>query len=146
VSPILDIIRSCSDEESLGNINQQTSTTDPNTNKKYIHNLNFLNKNKNMYNNSTEQQDVRMTNNTYGNTRRHFSTNRVQNDTRHSYGNDARCSYANGAGQEYINKTYKQTPLILPKEKVHKTIHHEYDEIKLKLKNTKLTEQDKQRF
>jgi len=108
-SPILDIIRSCSDEESIGNINQQTSTTDPNTNKKYIHNLNILNKNINMYYNSTKQQDVKMTKSTYGNARRHFPTNRVQNDTCHSYGNDAPHSHANGAGQEYINKTLNKT-------------------------------------
>jgi len=55
VSPIIDIIRSCSDEESKGNINQQATATNPNMNKKYIHNLNILNKNINMYNNSTEQ-------------------------------------------------------------------------------------------
>jgi len=145
VSPILDIIRLCSDEESIGNVNQQTSTTDPNTKKKYIHNLNILNKNINMYNNS-EQQDVRMTNNTYRNTRGHFPTNRVQSDARHSYANQARQPYTNGAGQEYINKTYEQTPLILPEKKVHKTIHHEYDELKLKLEIPELTEQDKQQF
>jgi len=57
VSPIIDIIRSCSDEESKGKIPQQTSTTDPNMNKKYIHNLNILNKNINIYNNNTEQHE-----------------------------------------------------------------------------------------
>jgi len=87
-----------------------------------------------------------MTNNTYGNTCRHFQFNRVQSDVRYSYTNDARQSYANGAGQEYIKKTYEQSPLILPEEEVHKTIHHEYDELKLKLKNPELTEPDKQRL
>jgi len=55
VSPIQDIIRSCSDKESIGNVNQQTSTTNPNKTKKYIHNLNIFYKNINMYNNNTEQ-------------------------------------------------------------------------------------------
>jgi len=99
-----------------------------------------------MYNNNTEQQDVSVANNTYGNTRRHFQTNRVQSDAWHSYANDACQSYANGAGQEFFSKTYEQSPLILPEEKEHKTIHHEYDELKLKLENPELTEQDKQRF
>jgi len=95
-----------------------------------------------------------MTNNTYENTRRHFPTNRVQsdarhsnkNDARHSYRNNARHSYAKGARQEDIDITKEQTPRILPEEEVHKTIHHEYDELKLKLENPELTEQDKQRF
>jgi len=39
VSPILDIIWSCSDDESKGNVTQQTSTIDPDINTKYIHNL-----------------------------------------------------------------------------------------------------------
>jgi len=99
-----------------------------------------------VYNKNTEQQDVRMTNNTYGNTRRHFPTNRAQNDARQSYGNNAHHSYANEARQEHINKTNEQTPLILPEEKVHKSIHHKYDELKLKLENPELTEHDKQRF
>jgi len=42
--------------------------------------------------------------------------------------------------------TKEQTPRILPEEEVHKTIHHEYDELKLKLKNPEVTEQVKQRF
>jgi len=54
VSPILYIIRSCSDDEWKGNISQQTSTIDPDINKNYIHNLNILNQNINMYNNNKE--------------------------------------------------------------------------------------------
>jgi len=35
---------------------------------------------------------------------------------------------------------------VLPEEKVYKTIHPEYDALKLKLENSDLTEQEKQRF
>jgi len=144
VSPILDIIRLCSDDKSKGNVTQQTSTIDPDINKKYIHNLNILNKNINTYNHNTKRQDDRVTNNTYTNTRYHFSANRIQSDARHLYGNDARHSYGNGASHEYTNQANEQTPPKLPEEPVHKTIHHKYEALKLKLENPDLTEQDKQ--
>jgi len=92
--------------------------------------LNILNKNINTYNNNTGRQDDRVTNNTYTNTRRHFSANRVS-DARQSYGNDARNSYGNGANHEYTNQTNEQTPQILQKKPVHKTIHHKYEALKL---------------
>jgi len=58
VSLIADIIRSCTDEESIGARRTQSSTLDPEVNKKYIHNLNILNKNINTYN-TNKQQDAR---------------------------------------------------------------------------------------
>jgi len=149
VPPILDIIISCSDNESKGDINQQTSI-DPDNNKKYIHILNILNKNIKMYNSNNEQQDCRMTNGTYTNTRRHFqanTANRVQSDARHLYGNDARHSHESGARQQYTSRTNEHfNTRRLPEEKVHKTIFHQYEALKLKLENPDLTEDKKQRF
>jgi len=99
-----------------------------------------------VYNNHNEQQDVRLTNKTYAITHRHFPTNRVQGDARRLYGSDARHSYRNGARQEYANITTEPTLPIIPEEKVHKTNHHKYEALKLKLENPDLTEQEKQRF
>jgi len=62
-------------------------------NKKFIHNLNILNKNINIHNSGIQQQDARnQNNNAYANTRRHSYANTAhcsQNDARHSYINDA---------------------------------------------------------
>jgi len=63
VSPIADIVRSCTDEESIGDIKQQTSTIDPDINKKYIHNLNIFNKIINVYNTNKQQDAIYQTNN-----------------------------------------------------------------------------------
>jgi len=94
VSLIADIIKFCTDEQSIGDMRQVTSTVDPDINKTYIHNLNILNKNINVYNNKSQQPDASNQNNsTYAKTRRHSQANtahRAQNDARDSYGNDAR--------------------------------------------------------
>jgi len=84
-------VRSCTDEESIGDVRQQTSTIDPDMNKNYIHNLNILNKNINVYNTNKQQDAIIQTNNTYANTRRHsqsHAANYAQSDACHSYGND----------------------------------------------------------
>jgi len=101
VPSILDIIKSCTDEESIGDMRQQTSIIDPEINKKYIHNLDVLKRNINVYNNTSDQQNARYNDNsTYANTRRHSQANTehtAPSDARHSYGNDARHSYGNDA-------------------------------------------------
>jgi len=68
VSPFADIVRSCTVKESIGDICQQSSTIDPDTSLKYVHNLNILNKNNNVYT-TNKQQNAR--NHTYVNTGRH---------------------------------------------------------------------------
>jgi len=50
VSPMADIIRSCTDEESIGDVRRQTSTMDTDVNNKYKRNLSILNKHINAYN------------------------------------------------------------------------------------------------
>jgi len=45
-----------------------------------------------------------------------------------------------------MNKTQGQVPQIQPEKKVHKTIHHKYEALNLKLENPDLTVQEKQRF
>jgi len=114
VSPIADIIRSCTDKKSIGEVRTQTSTIDPEVNKKYIHNLNVLNKNINAYNTS-QQQDARIqTNDTNGHTRRHPTTHNIQyaqNNARHSHNNEI----------QRPNKkiTHKHTTLT-----IHIILHH----------------------
>jgi len=134
VSPIADIVRSCTDEESIGDIRQKTSTIDPDINKKYIHNLNILNKNINVYNTNKQQDARNQTNNTYANTRRHsqaHAANYAQSDARHSHGNDAR--------RDDRNRTHENVPQTQQEEKVLKTIHHKYEKLNLKLENPELS-------
>jgi len=45
-----------------------------------------------------------------------------------------------------MNKKQEQVPPIQPEEMVHKTIHHKYEALNLKLENPDLTVQEKQRF
>jgi len=45
----------------------------------------------------------------------------------------------NDARGEYVNKTSGQSPQEQPEKKVHKTIHHKYEALNLKLENPYLT-------
>jgi len=75
VSPIKDIIKSCTDDELANDFRKKPSTPDSHDNRKYVQNLNVLNSNIAAYNN----------NNNYNNDARRSHTN----DARHSYTNDA---------------------------------------------------------
>jgi len=138
VSPIADIIRTCTDEESIGDVRRQTSTMDTKVNIKYIHNLNILNKNINAYN-TTQQQDARIPNHdTYKHTRHHSNTQNTHytpNYAHHPYENDVQCSHDNNAQQD----THVTTPLVTHDATIHKTIHHTYEELDLKIDNPELT-------
>jgi len=96
VSPILDIIKSCSDDESTGNINGQNSDMDPEINRKYIHNPNILNNNIHRYksNNTQRKKGINISQPHRG---RHSTTNYANSDARHSYANDARHFYKSNA-------------------------------------------------
>jgi len=142
VSPIIDIIQSCSDEESRGNGTQQTSEMDPDINRKYIHNLNKLNNNIHKYKSYTDQRTKRI-NISNTDTGRHFTTNNTQSDARYFYANDARHSYNNDARhycrikeskdrrQEYAQDTTTPTTSTLPEAVIHQTIHHKYEDLNL---------------
>jgi len=69
-----------------------------------------------------------------------------RNDTHNSYATGERQTYENAARREYGNNTNEQRPSVQPEEKVHKTIHHKYEELDLKLENPDLTDAQKQKF
>jgi len=63
-----------------------------------------------------------------------------------SYGNDARHPYGNDTRHDNRNRTHQSAPPTVQEEKVHKRIHHKYEELNLKLENPDLTDQERQKF